>query len=293
MTHRQNHVRFTLRSILWVTVVFALGLAWFVDHVRLQSRLGDLSARSDVQRDEIEQLRLRLDTLQRERDRRLTLYWWSNADEFIDALKKTEHGGDFAEMAVSLSRCEDSVLRESLLRLIDLTDAQDARIRNRAVQAIAIVHQQHPERMVDFEPRVVSALIPMIDDENQPASVAAIRLLGKLGPSATGAMDALRARMVDNTHYSSPYAAHALATIDPNVDVGPWLIECIQERMPKRSWIAAAQVLGDHVGKAEAREILTEAYQQAENERERKSLLNVLNRIKPSVDESESAGVVD
>lgn len=124
---------------------------------------------------------------------------------------------------------------------------------------------------------IVAKMTPLVSDPDTSVQGNAIGVLGRIGPPAKPALPELIKIMLDDQNHYAPSVARSIATIDPNEDIGPRLIELVERKHP--NWYSAAFVLHQHVPADEARWVISKRYEAAENDSERNMAVQALNEI--------------
>lgn len=208
-----------------------------------------------------------------------TYYFLASAEEFIEALTTAADDEKFFEMAPSLARADDAVFDATIPQLLGLLQHPNEQTRRRTVTALRFLQQLAPARMQSHADAIVAAIIPLLDDMSSGVEGEALHLLEHFGTAARSAAGPLEQKMSDDREWWAPQAAVTLAAVNPMVDIGPRLIELVQRKHP--NWYSAAFVLSKHVSPQQARTVLTELYESADNEGDRNALIQALNQIKP------------
>jgi hypothetical protein len=277
--------RFGLRSLLVVVLFVAVLFAWYADHLRQAEALRVARVENIVYKQQID---LYVDALaNRTAKRDENDLSWASADEFVGTLLLVEKEDEFLQIAGSLCRCRGTILDESVEQLCGLLADSNERNRKRAIKTLSFLIQQRSwpiardsQTVAEFvlerrANQITRSLIALIDDG--AIGEEAYNVLREFGPEARVSLDVLREKMADDSNSHASLAAAAVAEIDPEADIGPRLIELIENEHP--AWQLAVSLLADHVPPAEARRVLTALYDRLEQEGDRQTVINALNEI--------------
>jgi hypothetical protein len=259
-----------------MVLLAALGMGWLMDHRQLNARLRESELQMEIQGRVVaalkEQLKFRSGSMQ-------TLYFWASADEFIEELKFNTDEDSFLDKAPSLSRANEVVFDEAVRQVIGLLKDENETTKQRSITTLRFLQTSVPGRLERHADAAVTEMLPLLDDPSEVVVFTTIFALQQFGPAARPALDGLRKRMDDNGDHCAPFAAIAIAHIDPSIEIGPRLIELVKLKHP--SWYTAACHLSEYVPSTVARQVLTELYDGMKTEAERNALTQAMTRIPP------------
>jgi HEAT repeat protein len=275
------HTRFTLGSLLLVFVIVGMGIAWWLDHSRLQRELLNaqtrLAARELLSKDRegMQATRGGYGFGYSEMDPAASRNRYQTPGEFIEALRSIDDWYEFNERMVEF--VPTKIADEALPSLIALFKDPDHEVRTRALATVYY--------MVRHAEALVPEIIPILKDENENVRWHAATALGNFGGEARSALPALQ-RIVDSeSSQVSAYAAGMVFKIDPSIDVEPRLQEFLRNGDDVTRWRAAGALTTIAQKKSLAKatvDALLEAYRAAQDDANKRPIAQLLERLEQS-----------
>jgi len=256
-------MRFRLRSLLAIVLLFGLGLGWWRDRAQVAMRL-DLRER---------QVRL----LQMKMSRRPNLVAASNphlatSDTLIGFVEtasddefRKQNWGQFASSEIA---------DQSVVSLANLLGSRSEATRRHAVWLLGQVGRKRRPPTINPVPSLICALY----DPSSRVRAEAIYALGGYGRLAREALPHLEKLANCEQAEDALWATRAVKEIDASIDIGPRLRELLLCGKPgvRRT---VALLLPDHLPFAEAQEMLLEEYEKETDDATRDVLAQAMNKI--------------
>lgn len=238
---------FSLRDVLWLIALIGLGMAWWNDHRRLASRV-------DLYQLQVEKLKeargLSAGVRIEEPKSRFTA-----VSEFVHFV---ETGTDFSSLQTeSLRFAKKWDAADAVPGLVALLSHESPDVRRRAAMSLLYVKQRP-----DFATPV---LIKLLDDTALPEreqgdSVRYYAAYTLAEYKAVEALPKLHELMMDDDCEIASQAARMIHRIDPEVEIGPRLIELCKNKDRGNRWYAVHD-LRHHVDAKTATLVLTEMFE--------------------------------
>jgi hypothetical protein len=280
--------RFTLRDLLVLMLLIGLGLGWWTDRRRMESRL-ELA--------ELRILHLRADqrnyrALQEELRQRLAEAESAastatphdrpppfSAAEELTAFVRTgpplgfpPQGRAYHWFASPVRDARGTLAaQEAVPELADLLADHDEHVRARAAWAVGVVAEPHPE--------VTSKLIPLLDDPAPTVQWHAANALGEFRAAAEAAIPALEALMQEDECPIAAFATVCITRIDSRRTFGPRLAQLAVNRHSQNRKQAILQ-LRYHMPHDEVAQVLTTAFASEGDPEVRNTIAIVLNQLR-------------
>jgi len=263
---KKHWFRFSVLTLLLLTLVVALGMAWWRDH-RQMSSTNDLQAR------QIRKLQQQVDEQHNVFVGNLTTFRLKNAEDLVQFVEKatdqefhSENWGPFGNSHVA---------NQSVPLLLKLLDSPQESTRIRALTLFAWMGRAKRPPEVDPIPKLIS----LLENPSSRTRTSAMWALGKNGRNAKDALPSLKAIMERDISHNSYCATMAVEEIDAAIDIGPRLRELfLHGNNIMRQNVAFR--LPDHLPAKEAREILSAQYERETDNEVRESLAQAMNKVK-------------
>jgi hypothetical protein len=270
--------RFTLGSLFLLVLIVAMGVAWWLDHARLEHELIDAQTRLAASELLAEDWKTAARDFGGMRQgygvgRTANRNIYATPGEFITALRSTRNYYVWQDRMVEFAATE--VADHALPLLIKLLEDPDAEVRERTLLTMSYL-DRHAEQLVPV-------IVGLLADEGQNVRWHAANALGNFGDRAQTAIPDLQRIVEAELSPIAAFAAGIAFKIDPSVDVEPRLQIFLRSDDREIRWRAVEALSGivPHINvQVATEEALLEAFRLSEEDSSKRHIAHMLERIK-------------
>jgi HEAT repeat protein len=275
--------RFSLGSLFLIVLIVAMGIAWWLDHSRLESELINtqtrLVANELLAREQNAAARSAYGIRSANRDSEYVgvakappVSPYSTPAEFVEALRSMRDLYEWQGRVVKFAATD--VADDALPSIIKLLEDSNPKVRERTLLTLTYL-----DRHADV---LVPVIAPLLDDNDQNVRWHAANALGTFGSKARSALPNLQKIIESESSPISAFAVGIAFKIDPSVDVESRLQVFLRSTDANTRWRAteALSLIVPHKTVVRGtEEALLEAFRLSEDESSKLRIAHLLNAV--------------